>query len=32
MVIEFSFKYGDDQEDYRGSVAQDAFEVLNVLQ
>lgn len=31
VVIEFSFKYGDDQEDYRGSVARDAFEVLNVL-
>ena len=32
VVVEFSFKYGDDQEDYRGSVARDAYEVLGVLQ
>ncbi|MDQ1248294.1 MAG: hypothetical protein QG597_2666 [Actinomycetota bacterium] len=32
VVVEFSFKYGDDQEDYRGSVARDAYEVLEVLQ
>lgn len=32
VVIEFSFKYGDDQEDYRGSVAREAYEVLGALQ
>ena len=32
MVAEFSFKYGDDQEDYRGSVARDAYDVLTALQ
>ncbi len=32
VVAEFSFKYGDDAEDYRGSVAQDAYEVLRLLQ
>ncbi|MFM2437607.1 MAG: hypothetical protein RLZ55_418, partial [Actinomycetota bacterium] len=32
VVAEFSFKYGDDQEDYRGSVARDAFDVLTALQ
>lgn len=30
--VEFSFKYGDDQEDYRGSVARDAHDVLQALQ
>lgn len=32
VVAEFSFKYGDDAEDYRGSVARDAYEVLRLLQ
>ena len=32
VVAEFSFKYGDDQEDYRGSVARDAYDVLTALQ
>jgi len=31
VVVEFSFKYGDDQEDYRGSVARDAHDVLSAL-
>jgi hypothetical protein len=29
--VEFSFKYGDDEEDYRASVARDAHDVLQVL-
>jgi hypothetical protein len=29
--VEFSFKYGDDEEDYRGSVARDAHDVLKAL-
>jgi hypothetical protein len=29
--VEFSFKYGDDEEDYRGSVARDAHDVLHAL-
>ena len=29
--VEFSFKYGDDEEDDRGSVAGDAHDVLQVL-
>ena len=28
VCVEFSFKYGDDDEDYRGSVARDAHDVL----
>ena len=32
VVAEFSFKYGDDQEDYRGSIARDAYEILRILQ
>lgn len=32
VVAEFSFKYGDDAEDYRGSVARDAYDVLRLLQ
>ncbi len=32
VVVEFSFKYGDDAEDYRGSVARDAYDVLDALQ
>ena len=32
VVIEFSFKYGDDAEDYRASVARDAYAILGVLQ
>lgn len=32
VIAEFSFKYGDDQEDYRGSVARDAYEILGVLE
>ena len=31
VCVEFSFKYGDDEEDYRGSVARDAHDVLKVL-
>ena len=31
VCVEFSFKYGDDDEDYRGSVARDAHDVLQVL-
>ena len=30
--VEFSFKYGDDEEDYRGSVARDAHDVLQAVQ
>ena len=29
--VEFSFKYGNDDEDYRGTVARDAFELLHAL-
>ena len=29
--VEFSFKYGNEDEDYRGTVARDAFEVLHAL-
>ncbi len=32
VVVEFSFKYGDDLEDYRGSIARDAYTVLDLLQ
>ena len=32
VVAEFSFKYGDEAEDYRGSVAGDAYRVLALLQ
>jgi hypothetical protein len=32
VVAEFSFKYGDDSEDYRGSVARDAYDVMRLLQ
>lgn len=32
VVAEFSFKYGDEAEDYRGSVAHDAYDVLRLLQ
>lgn len=32
VVVEFSFKYGDESEDYRGSVARDAYAVLGLLQ
>lgn len=32
VVAEFSFKYGDEMEDYRGSVARDAYAVLGLLQ
>jgi len=31
VVAEFSFKYGDDQEDYQGSVAHDAHDALHAL-
>jgi hypothetical protein len=31
VCVEFSFKYGDDEEDYRGSVARDAHDVLKAL-
>lgn len=32
VVVEFSFKYGHESEDYRGSVARDAYAVLGLLQ
>ena len=32
VVVEFSFKYGDDEEQYRSSVAKDAYTVLGLLQ
>ena len=31
VCVEFSFKYGDDEEDYRGSVTRDAHDVLDAL-
>jgi hypothetical protein len=31
VCVEFSFKYGDDQEDYKGSVTRDAHDVLQAL-
>jgi hypothetical protein len=31
VVVEFSYKYGDDQEDYGGSLARDAHNLLQVL-
>jgi hypothetical protein len=31
VCVEFSFKYGDDEEDYRGTVARDAHDVLHVI-
>ena len=31
VCVEFSFKYGDDDEDYRGSVTRDAHDVLQAL-
>ena len=31
VAAEFSFKYGDDEEDYRGSVARDAHDVLRAI-
>jgi hypothetical protein len=31
VCVEFSFKYGDDEEDYRGTVARDAHDVLHTL-
>jgi hypothetical protein len=31
VCVEFSFKYEDEEEDYRGSVARDAYDVLQVL-
>ena len=32
VVAEFSFKYGDELEDYRGTIARDAYAVLGMLQ
>jgi len=32
VVVEFSFKYGDEEEQYRSSVAKDAYAVLGLLQ
>jgi len=32
VVVEFSFKYGDEEEQYRASVAKDAYTVLGLLQ
>jgi hypothetical protein len=32
VVVEFSFKYGDEEEEYRSSVAGDAFTILRLLQ
>ena len=31
VAVEFSFKYGSDEEDYQGSVTRDAFDVLDTL-
>ena len=31
VCVEFSFKYGDADEDYRGSVTRDAHDVLGAL-
>jgi hypothetical protein len=31
VCVEFSFKYGDNDEDYRGTVARDAHDALQVL-
>jgi hypothetical protein len=31
ICVEFSYKYGDDDEDYRGSVARDAHDALHAL-
>ena len=31
VCVEFSFKYENEDEDYRGSVARDAHDVLQVL-
>jgi hypothetical protein len=31
VCVEFSFKYGDDDEDYRGTVTSDAHDVLQTL-
>jgi hypothetical protein len=30
ICVEFSFKYGDNDEDYRGTVARDAHDALQV--
>jgi hypothetical protein len=32
VVAEFSFKYGDEEEEYRASVAKDAYAILGLLQ
>jgi len=32
VVVEFSFKYGDEEEQYRASVANDAYSILSLLQ
>jgi hypothetical protein len=32
VVAEFSFKYGDEEEQYRASVAKDAYAILGLLQ
>jgi len=31
VCVEFSFKYGDDDEDYRGTVTRDAHDVLQAM-
>ncbi len=31
VCVEFSFKYGNDAEDYRGTVTRDAYDVLNAF-
>ena len=31
VCVEFSFKYGDDDEDYRGTVTRDAHDVLQTM-
>jgi hypothetical protein len=31
VCVEFSFRYGSDDEDYRGTVTRDAHEVLQAL-
>jgi hypothetical protein len=31
VAVEFSFKYGDDDENYKGSAAREAYEALDLL-
>jgi hypothetical protein len=32
IIVEFSFKYGDEEEQYRASVAKDGYAILGLLQ